>query len=447
MTLRDNVSNGVGGAIDVDESPVSIVDSRLTGNESSDGGGAMYTDGDNAVTNAQDTVTIRNSVIDGNEAGDNGGAFYFDNATGGDILIAGTAIVGNHAGAANGIGGGIEFYGHKGSQTIRDSTISGNTAGNRGGGLYLNTDYDDPAGLLVENTTISDNTSAGEGGGAYIENSHEKPVVFRNSTVANNKSNGLGGGIYRADFNVDLSSTIVADNDNLIGDGNDLAQDATATDQFTIGFSLVEQNTDAVTIVENPPGSNVFGVDPQLGPLGDNGGTTQTQVLPLTSPAIDAGIANGLTTDQRGLTRTVDQPAVPDAPGSDGTDMGAVELQDTKLEGASAKSKKTQKQKGKKIKVQVKIGADEPVDAVASGSVKAGKKSYPLKKASGSAGGGETTTLTLKPKSKKAGKKIAKVLASGKKAKAKLSVLFTDGAGNEDTKTAKATLKAAKKKK
>ena len=41
---------------------------------------------------------------------------------------------------------------------------------------------------------------------------------------------------------------------------------------------------------------------------------------------IDAGIANGLTVDQRGLPRTVDQ-AKANATGSDGTDMGSVEVQ------------------------------------------------------------------------------------------------------------------------
>ena len=445
MTLRDNVSNGTGGAIDVDESPVSIIDSRLTGNESSDGGGALYTDGDNAATNTQDTVTIRNSVIDANEStNNNGGALYFDNATGGDVRIVGTQIAGN---SADGTGGGIHFYGHKGSQTISDSTISGNSSTGRGGGMYVNTDYDDPAGLLVENTTISGNTSDLEGGGAFVENTKEKPMRFRNSTIANNKSSGLGGGIYRADFDVSLSSTIVADNDNLLGDGDDLAESVTATDQFTIGFSLVEQDTAGVTIVESPTGSNKFAVDPQLGPLGAAGGPTPTQVLPITSPAIDAGIANGLATDQRGLTRTVEQPVVPNATGSDGTDMGAVELQDSTLDGAAVKVKRTQKQKGKKIKVKVVAGADEAVEALASGEVKAGKKSYTLKDVGAAVDAGKTKTLTLKPKSKKGSKKIAKVLAAGKKAKAKLTIVLTDAAGNEDTINAKATLKAAKKKK
>ena len=44
------------------------------------------------------------------------------------------------------------------------------------------------------------------------------------------------------------------------------------------------------------------GVDPQLGPLADNGGPTDTIALMAGSPAIDAGAACPAT-DQRGLTR------------------------------------------------------------------------------------------------------------------------------------------------
>lgn len=45
------------------------------------------------------------------------------------------------------------------------------------------------------------------------------------------------------------------------------------------------------------------------------------------SPAIDAGFAGELATDQRGLPRPVDLPGVDDVPGGDGADIGAVEVQ------------------------------------------------------------------------------------------------------------------------
>ena len=451
LVISTNESGSTGGAIDVERSPVSIVDSAVTGNIAGSGGGAMYTDGDNGATNSQDTVTIRNSVFSGNYASGDGGVFYFDNATGGDILIVGSELSDNET---TGTGGAIEFYGHKGSQTIRSSTISGNIAGNDGGGIYFDSDYDDPDGLLIENSTISDNFSDGYGGGLAVENSDGKPVVLRNSTVVGNTSTDGGGGIYRYDFDVTLSSTIVANNSHVGGDAEDLAQRGAATEQFTAGFSLVEDGFADVTVTETPAGSNLTGVDPDLGPLGDNGGVTPTHLPSKTSPVVDAGVANGLTTDQRGLARKADRPENTNATGSDGTDIGAVEVAlepapeppDTTVDDAVASIKKTQKQKGKKIKVKLDVSADEAVDVLATGRVKAGKKSYGLKQATTDLTAGETETLTLKPKGKKATKKIVKFLKKGKKAKANLTAVFTDAAGNEVTDTAKAKLKAAKKK-
>ena len=56
--------------------------------------------------------------------------------------------------------------------------------------------------------------------------------------------------------------------------------------------------------------------DPQIGPLQDNAGPTDTRALPATSPAVDAGAAQGCpVTDQRGLPR----------PQGNGCDIGAFE--------------------------------------------------------------------------------------------------------------------------
>ena len=62
-----------------------------------------------------------------------------------------------------------------------------------------------------------------------------------------------------------------------------------------------------------------FNVNPLLGPLQDNGGPTFTHALLPGSPAIDAGRSVGLTTDQRGAPRPVDDPAIPNASPGDGT--------------------------------------------------------------------------------------------------------------------------------
>jgi hypothetical protein len=68
-------------------------------------------------------------------------------------------------------------------------------------------------------------------------------------------------------------------------------------------------------------------LDPKLGPLQNNGGPTWTRALLIGSPAIDQGTSDGLITDQRGRLRSVDNPAIANTTGGDGTDIGAFEVQ------------------------------------------------------------------------------------------------------------------------
>ena len=85
------------------------------------------------------------------------------------------------------------------------------------------------------------------------------------------------------------------------------------------------------SLIEQPEGlqsyAAIIGVDPQLGPLADNGGPTQTMRPASTSPAIDRGVGAGASTDQRGQPRVFDVPSLSNAAGGDGADIGAFELQ------------------------------------------------------------------------------------------------------------------------
>ncbi len=71
---------------------------------------------------------------------------------------------------------------------------------------------------------------------------------------------------------------------------------------------------------------DIIGLDPRLGPLQDNGSPVLTHALLAGSPAIDAGTNSGLAFDARGQPRTVNHPGVPNSLGSDGTDIGAFEV-------------------------------------------------------------------------------------------------------------------------
>ncbi len=203
-----------------------------------------------------------------------------------------------------------------------DRGLGGPPAG-IGGGVYL---YESST---ISNSTISGNVAA-LGGGA-LANNEATTIDIENSTIAENGAKYAGGGIYRkydesSPGSTNLISTIVGNNFAGI-EGNDLyEQDSSATNRFTAAFSLISDTSDA-TVVETGP--NILDQDPLLGDLGANGGPTQTHLPATNSPAIDKGISNGLTTDQRGagFARTGDNTSIANAVGGDGTDIGAVELQ------------------------------------------------------------------------------------------------------------------------
>ena len=231
--------------------------------------------------------------------------------------------------------------------TISDSTLSGNRAVRRdGGGVSIA----GPTGeTLLQNVTISGNVAGRSGGGASVYNAYDTPVAVRNSTVVGNEAGSLlygGGGIYQygADCVTDpnpirppraacaggapgdtmvLSSTIVANNDASVDP--DLGGGGGGYSYFRAGFDLVGEKPYIATFSADPAGSNVIGEDPSLGPLYDNGGATYTQEPYGDSPALDAGIANGLAQDQRGAPARFACRACRTAPGSDATDIGSVE--------------------------------------------------------------------------------------------------------------------------
>jgi len=119
-----------------------------------------------------------------------------------------------------------------------------------------------------------------------------------------------------------INNSIIANNSAGTG-GPDIGMySGTPTFNITNSLILSTAGMSGTGIPTNGVNGNIIGIDPQLAPLANNGGPTQTHALALTSPALNTGsnaLAAGLTTDQRG------------APGArivGGTvDMGAFEWQ------------------------------------------------------------------------------------------------------------------------
>lgn len=315
-----NASNGA-GVIDFDENLI-LDHVTITGNTASGDGAALWGDGFNM------NLTVRDSTLSGNTAGGKGGGIYVED-TGGPLLIQRTVITGN---SATGNGGGIYFYDPDANVTIEDSTISGNTAGGVGGGVYF---YSPDAGLVtikgttvsgnsaqsggglflydmdhggsIENSTISGNqATAGDGGGIYLYNLYN--FALHHVTVSGSSASGTGGGIFIQGAVVPVDNSIVANNtagtDNDLGNGNGGG--------FDLSFSLVE-SPGAATITNS--GGNILNQDPQLSPLQNNGGPTQTHLPASASPVVNAG-SSAFTVDQRGKARPVGAAV----------DMGSVEV-------------------------------------------------------------------------------------------------------------------------
>jgi hypothetical protein len=286
LTVTHGSITGTGGGIYLQAGQLTLSNAVVSDNDAtSHGGGISVNTG---------TLSVDSSTISGNDAGENGGGLYTE-------------------ASSAGVGGA-------GAATVLNSTISGNNSDSYGGGAYFN--YQ--SSPTVSNSTIYDNGAVDAGGGLYhFGEPNDTGLVVTGSTITHNTA-ARGGGVGSFGSGLGpqprLRNTIVAGNTSPDG------ADVSATDgTIDAAFSLLGSLDSETTIAQ--PSTDVLGQDPQLGPLAGNGGPTRTQKPAATSPAIDAGSAFGLTSDQRGLGRPFDAPTIANAALGDAADIGAVELQ------------------------------------------------------------------------------------------------------------------------
>lgn len=305
-----NVGGGIYNAGTLTLNNVAITDN--TANGLNDWGGGIYNAG---------PLTMTNCVIANNKTGTHnayGGGIYNQST----LTITNSTISGNHTyggSSSPGQGGGLFLIGY--ASTIRNSTISGNSAA-VGGGIY-HSGY--PLALI--NDTISGNSSDGNGGGLHNANG---TAGLYNVTVTQNLANAdesgfnAGGGVSNASGTLTLLNSIVAGNELIIPtaplptlDVDECA--GTITSQGHNNLEFV--NTNNCTVI-GPYSSD----NPLLGTLQFNGGPTQTHAIFPGSPAMDAGDPAGCT-DDLGAPITIDQRGV-HRPHGPACDMGAFESDD-----------------------------------------------------------------------------------------------------------------------
>lgn len=278
-----------------------------------DGGGIRV---DNGI------LQLNNVVIIGNRAS-NGGGIHNNLGT---VTLNNTTLAENRAEGMPGIGQGGAIDSLGGTVIIQQSTLHDNFALVAGGGIASSADTLGGS-LSVENSTIAQNNAGdfqpgqGDGGGLYIQAGVNATALA--STIAFNSAGNEGGGVW-LNGSLTLERTILGNN---ITSGTGPEGFINGGSVTSNGFNLVREDTDFnfATTTGDQIGTLTTPIDPNLLGLADNGGPTLTIALGGMSPAIDAGpmIASPLFADQRGFDRERDG----DRNSSVVTDIGAFELQ------------------------------------------------------------------------------------------------------------------------
>ncbi|MCF7732297.1 MAG: DUF1573 domain-containing protein [Akkermansiaceae bacterium] len=269
------ILNGLGGSLD-------LIESMLAGNSAAGSGGGISNEGE---------VMLNDSSITGNAAALNGGGVR--HISGSLALTTGT-ISQNTAGQA---GGGI-WSGA--TANVVDSTIAGNTAANGGGVRHAG------GSLTLTSATVADNQSSGDGGGITSSSGN---LALSAVTISGNRAAASGGGLWENPAgSLRLANVLLAGNRAM--NSNDLDGAVTGN----LGGNLLGDGSGATGLVDGQMNDQVGTasepIDPGLAPLGHYGGLTKTMALLVGSPAIDAGLSGDTipVTDQRGFPRV----AVPD---------------------------------------------------------------------------------------------------------------------------------------
>jgi len=267
-TIVDNATEGRGAGIQNWEAIIALNDCTLSGNSARQGGGVH--------NNYGGQLYINNSIVKDNNASSYGGGIANENDS--LMVFEASTISGNRAVAA---GGGISNEGEYAYLYLQTSTISDNHAVEGGGILNVGADAEYYAFAAIVNSTISGNTASESGGGIFNVDAY---VAIYSSTITANTSAYGAGLINYGEMN--LIRSIIAGNNGPDGWGDE----------------------------PNSFEDSIIGIDPVIGPLANNGGPTLTHALLKGSPAIDYESEpiplNGTLklpeydTDQRGYERT-----------------------------------------------------------------------------------------------------------------------------------------------
>jgi predicted outer membrane repeat protein len=210
--ISGNSANAGGGLYLTNSPSAAQLDGVQIVNNSGVSGGGIYLsqDGDAVLTNvtvsgnqasssaagiwAGAALTLTSSTVSNNGNSAQPGSAGGIRAAGGTLTVSDSVISGNLVNSGSGQGAGV-YIASAGAAAISGGEISGNSAYN-GGGLY-NT------GSLSLGTTVSGNTAANHGGGMYVSSG---TAGVNGSTFSGNTATNRGGAITsNATLQVDAS--------------------------------------------------------------------------------------------------------------------------------------------------------------------------------------------------------------------------------------------------
>jgi hypothetical protein len=287
--FRLTISNGLGvddGAGIRSSGVLTLADSTISANHApgsedlgGNGGGVLNDGGNMTITRC--TISNNSAHYSTGSSGDiassSGGGIL--NYVGGSVTITNSTISDNSCFAEDGFGlnfggGGGGGIGNGGSMTVRNCTISGNSAGGTGLAMMGGGGIRNFGNLQITSSTIAYNSASAEngafGGGIYgfTSTRTDSSIIALNSAPTGPDFTG-GGGLHSLGYNI-------------IGNNADAVISSQSTDQI---------------------GTPAAPIDPLLGPLADNGGLTLTHALQPGSPAINRGDPAAPPQDQRGYGR------------------------------------------------------------------------------------------------------------------------------------------------
>jgi predicted outer membrane repeat protein len=239
-----------------------------------------------SIVTSTGTVFITNSTLSFNTAGLGGGGIFSN----GELSLNNATLSSNKAGSD---GGGI--YSDAPVVNIFDSTIDHNTADHNGGGIALESAF--VVSLQITNSTIGANTAGKDGGGIYQSEQSTNGIMLTHGTLAYNKASS-GGGVFLNAGPLFFQDTLLAGNKRSNGSTPNNFGSSGGT-PISIGHNLSDDNsTSGFFTAPGDMSSTPAGLSTSLAA---NSGRTQTYALLPGSRAIGGGDSSGPAVDQRGL--------------------------------------------------------------------------------------------------------------------------------------------------